>query len=82
MLSQVNYRVPNMRFLREKLPVTSSYFTVHHRLPVQLPFQCDVGGHGLMISTPPLLCVFKGLRVEERGRVLLPVCAALPQPHV
>lgn len=25
MLSQVNYRVPNMRFLREKLPVTSSY---------------------------------------------------------
>uniref|UniRef100_A0A3P8WZA0 Phosphoinositide phospholipase C n=1 Tax=Cynoglossus semilaevis TaxID=244447 RepID=A0A3P8WZA0_CYNSE len=26
MLSQVNYRVPNMRFLREKLPVTSSLF--------------------------------------------------------
>lgn len=25
MLSQVNYRVPNMRFLREKLPVTTSY---------------------------------------------------------
>uniref|UniRef100_A0A3P8X7S0 1-phosphatidylinositol 4,5-bisphosphate phosphodiesterase gamma n=1 Tax=Esox lucius TaxID=8010 RepID=A0A3P8X7S0_ESOLU len=25
MLSQVNYRVPNMKFLREKLPVTSSH---------------------------------------------------------
>lgn len=28
MLSQVNYRVPNMRFLREKLPVNSLYLTV------------------------------------------------------
>uniref|UniRef100_A0A7N8Y4V2 1-phosphatidylinositol 4,5-bisphosphate phosphodiesterase gamma n=1 Tax=Mastacembelus armatus TaxID=205130 RepID=A0A7N8Y4V2_9TELE len=27
MLSQVNYRVPNMRFLREKLPVTSFYLS-------------------------------------------------------
>lgn len=30
MLSQVNYRVPNMRFLREKLPVT---FSPQHRPP-------------------------------------------------
>lgn len=30
MLSQVNYRVPNMRFLREKLPVTLS---PQHRPP-------------------------------------------------
>lgn len=41
MLSQVNYRVPNMRFLREKLPVTSSYlsqnpFPLH--LPAHFPF--------------------------------------------
>uniref|UniRef100_A0AAQ5X3H7 1-phosphatidylinositol 4,5-bisphosphate phosphodiesterase gamma n=1 Tax=Amphiprion ocellaris TaxID=80972 RepID=A0AAQ5X3H7_AMPOC len=37
MLSQVNYRVPNMKFLREKLPVTSSYYhrpPSHSRLPV------------------------------------------------
>lgn len=44
MLSQVNYRVPNMRFLREKLPVTSSClsqttpppFPLH--LPAHFPF--------------------------------------------
>lgn len=41
MLSQVNYRVPNMRFLREKLPVTSFYlsqtpFPLH--LPAHFPF--------------------------------------------
>uniref|UniRef100_A0A6Q2Y6Z9 1-phosphatidylinositol 4,5-bisphosphate phosphodiesterase gamma n=1 Tax=Esox lucius TaxID=8010 RepID=A0A6Q2Y6Z9_ESOLU len=33
MLSQVNYRVPNMKFLREKLPVTSS----HSSRPVTYP---------------------------------------------
>uniref|UniRef100_A0A8C1MKN7 1-phosphatidylinositol 4,5-bisphosphate phosphodiesterase gamma n=1 Tax=Cyprinus carpio TaxID=7962 RepID=A0A8C1MKN7_CYPCA len=29
MLCQVNYRVPNMRFLREKLPVTSTHCFMH-----------------------------------------------------
>lgn len=36
MLSQVNYRVPNMRFLREKLPVTSFYLT-QTVFPLYLP---------------------------------------------
>uniref|UniRef100_A0A665UA87 Phosphoinositide phospholipase C n=1 Tax=Echeneis naucrates TaxID=173247 RepID=A0A665UA87_ECHNA len=33
MLSQVNYRVPNMRFLREKLPVTTSNLSQTTPLP-------------------------------------------------
>uniref|UniRef100_A0A7N6F613 1-phosphatidylinositol 4,5-bisphosphate phosphodiesterase gamma n=1 Tax=Anabas testudineus TaxID=64144 RepID=A0A7N6F613_ANATE len=40
MLSQVNYRVPNMRFLREKLPVTSFHLS-------QTPFPLHVPAHFL-----------------------------------
>uniref|UniRef100_A0A4W6F9I9 1-phosphatidylinositol 4,5-bisphosphate phosphodiesterase gamma n=1 Tax=Lates calcarifer TaxID=8187 RepID=A0A4W6F9I9_LATCA len=44
MLSQVNYRVPNMRFLREKLPVTSFYLSqtpsppIHSHPSAHFPF--------------------------------------------
>lgn len=47
MLSQVNYRVPNMRFLREKLPVTSSCLSqttpppLPTTSPCPLPFQYE-----------------------------------------
>lgn len=57
MLSQVNYRVPNMRFLREKLPVTffsseqtSPTYSLHHFLyTVVLVKDC-------VITTPPPSC--------------------------
>lgn len=46
MLSQVNYRVPNMRFLREKLPVLSFHLSQTpfplHLLVCPIPFQHDV----------------------------------------
>uniref|UniRef100_A0A8C5G6R4 Phosphoinositide phospholipase C n=1 Tax=Gouania willdenowi TaxID=441366 RepID=A0A8C5G6R4_GOUWI len=37
MLSQVNYRVPNMRFLREKIPVTFSLSQANPLFPLHLP---------------------------------------------
>lgn len=47
MLSQVNYRVPNMRFLREKLPVTfylshtyPYFFFLRHLLSPSAVFLC------------------------------------------
>lgn len=60
MLSQVNYRVPNMRFLREKLPVTFfsseqtspiSYSLGHFLYTVVLVKACDC-----LITTPPPSC--------------------------
>lgn len=93
MLSQVNYRVPNMRFLREKLPVTSSYlsqspFPLH--LPAHFPFNMmsleakDLWFvvNGPFAFPPRSSTCFIGLRVEEWRRVLQPVCPALSQPHV
>lgn len=58
MLSQVNYRVPNMRFLREKLPVTFfsseqtaslSHSLCHFLFTAVLVKACDC----LITMTPP-----------------------------
>lgn len=64
MLCQVNYRVPNMRFLREKLPVTSFYlsqtsphFSLH--LPAHFP------------STVMLLKTFSGFNSRSAFPVVL-----------
>lgn len=60
MLSQVNYRVPNMRFLREKLPVTffsleqtsPIFYSLRHILyTVVLVKACDC-----VITAPPPSC--------------------------
>lgn len=60
MLSQVNYRVPNMRFLREKLPVTffsleqtslTSYSLYHFLYTLVLVKDCD-----RVITAPPPSC--------------------------
>lgn len=86
MLSQVNYRVPNMRFLREKLPVT---FSPHHRPPPFSLFLSLCGsGKSLCVffffffhNSSIKLCII-GFRVKERRRVVQPVRPALSQPHV
>lgn len=59
MLSQVNYRVPNMRFLREKLPVT---FSPQHRRPPFLTlsayflFTAVLAYDLFLITIPPPNC--------------------------
>lgn len=87
MLSQVNYRVPNMRFLREKLPVTSSCLSQTTPPPshyISLPTSLSIWEAEDLRSfvNGPLPFCFLGLRDEERRRVLQPVRPALSQPHV
>lgn len=70
MLCQVNYRVPNMKFLREKLPVTSSHSSHFPNTPPHqcVCFQCLPNP---VATLPPLLSLFlSGLGVEEWRRVL------------
>lgn len=85
MLSQVNYRVPNMRFLREKLPVnlfcsaqTFLTLSAHFPFTAVLVKACD-----LLITIPPSSFLSAtGFRDEERRCVVQPVRPALSQPHV
>lgn len=74
MLSQVNYRVPNMRFLRERLTVRA----------------CgpDAGGWGGgqcrppdpgLIGSPTLP---PGAGAAQQRHHLRTVCTTVPQPHV
>lgn len=85
MLSQVNYRVPNMRFLREKLPVTfcryrpPPFLTVSAYFPFTaiLMKACDY-----FYNNSSTNLSITGFRVEERRCVVQPVCPALSQPHV
>lgn len=86
MLSQVNYRVPNMRFLREKLPVTFS----RHRPPPFLSLSAYFPFTAVLMKAYDFFfdnnsstnLSITGFRVEERRCVVQPVCPALSQPHV
>ncbi|CAF91447.1 unnamed protein product, partial [Tetraodon nigroviridis] len=81
MLSQVNYRVPNMRFLREKLPVTF-FFLRSTDLPCISHFLCLPLVHAALVKACDLSFLSEGFRAEERRRVVQPVRPALSQPHV
>lgn len=74
MLSQVNYRVPNMRFLRERLTVmdTWGYLLARQGRPVTP----NKGPDWQSCS------VHVGPRTAQRGHHLRTVCSAVPQPHV
>lgn len=87
MLSQVNYRVPNMRFLREKLPVT---FSPQHRPPPFLTLSAYFPFTAVLVkacdfffdNNSPINLFITGFRVKEWRCVLQPVRPALSQPHV
>lgn len=83
MLSQVNYRVPNMKFLREKLPVTFSppFLTLSAYFPFTavLVKACDFF---FFDNNSPINLSITGFRVKEWRCVLQPVRPALSQPHV
>lgn len=75
MLSQVNYRVPNMRFLRERLTVRASW---------------AVRGGGRWRGQEPLASGpdqgpamnLAGPGAAQQRHHVWAVCSAVPQPHV
>lgn len=74
MLSQVNYRVPNMRFLRERLTVRACWAICRSGRGAGSPWPMGLTGSPALSRAGP--------GAAQQRHHLWAVCSAVPQPHV